>query len=47
MAIYRIILVNIDDSADPGKTIVTYLETNAAAILAQNPATQVQIQRTS
>jgi hypothetical protein len=45
MAIYRIILDNIDDSVDPGKTIVNYLETNSAAILAQNPATQIQIQR--
>jgi len=47
MAIYRVILVNIDDSADPGKTIISYLETNQAAILAQNPQTQVSIQRIS
>jgi len=47
MAIYRIILVNIDDSVDPGKTVLSYLETNSAAILAQNPAAQIQIQRTS
>ena len=47
MAIYRITLINIDDSVDPGKTIVGYLETNTAAILAQNPTTQIQIQRIS
>jgi hypothetical protein len=47
MAIYRIILSNIDDSADPGKTIIQYIETNAATILAQNPQTQIQVQRIS
>jgi hypothetical protein len=47
MAIYRIVLINIDDSTDPGKTILTYLIANQAAVLAQNPQTQVQIQRTS
>jgi hypothetical protein len=47
MAIYKIILFNIDDSVDPGKTILTYLETNSAAILAQNPQTHIEIQRTS
>jgi hypothetical protein len=47
LAIYRIIIVNVDDSADPGKTIVQYLETNQAAILAQNPQTQISIQRIS
>jgi hypothetical protein len=47
MAIYTITLRNIDDSVDPGKTIVSYLTTNEAAILAQNPGTQVSIQRTS
>jgi hypothetical protein len=47
MAIYTIILASIDDSTDPGKTILTYLEANTAAILAQNPKTQIQIQRTS
>jgi len=47
MAIYRIVLANIDDSADPGKTIIQYLETNATAILAQNPQTLIQITRTA
>jgi hypothetical protein len=47
MAIYRITLINIDDSADPGKTVLTYLETNSAALLAQNPNAQIQIQRIS
>jgi hypothetical protein len=47
MAIYRVILVNVDDSADPGKTIIQYLETNQAAILAQNSQTQISIQRIS
>lgn len=45
MATYQIILTNIPDTADPGKTIVTYLEANLAAILAQNPQAQVSIQR--
>jgi hypothetical protein len=47
MAIYRITLTNIDDSADPGRTIVTFLNANATAVLAQNPQTQIQIQRLS
>ena len=47
MAVYRITLVNIDDSADPGRTIVQYVVNNITAILAQSPTTQVQVQRIS
>ena len=47
MAIFLITLRNIDDSTTEGQTIMNFINSNLSKILADNPQTQVTVQRLS